>query len=375
MKAVRDRAGARPALSGRDRYERFLRADADRSRAMGPEEAVDAAQVSGVILKNLDRSRGLDGGWRVEPQPLKGRDSWVFKAHTPRAPWPLAVKVHCAAVTEADIAAKAGHLRKYHEAMAGRPDLTVPALWASLPEHRTLVMQWIEAPRMDELLRRAGGRREKRSRLFAAAGAWLRHYHAQSPAVMRWLKVRSHPRHIDMLLGGEEGAGRQVRDGVFRTSYESLIEQAPAFARCRAAHVMAHGDFVPHNVFHGGGLTVGFDMVARTRPALVDICHFLVHAEVKKPLLFRPGGLGPTGLEQRDVQAFFDAYGALEPLGGGAVAAYLQLNEALLRWAVVISNRRRGGRPRPEQLIDWMRYRRMARRAALALEQGRGLLG
>ena len=373
MKPVADHGRSRsPALSGRDRYQRFLKADADRSRAMGPDEAVDAAYVGGVILRDLG---GKNGTWKIEPQPLKGRDSWVFKAHTPQAPWPLAVKVHCAAVTEADIAAKAEHLGQCHAAMAARPELTIPALWASLPEHRTLVMQWIEAPRMDDLLARAGGRREERSRLFAAAGAWLRHYHAQAPAVMRGLKVGSYPGHIDMLLGGEEGAGREVRDGIFRASYDALIEHAASFAGCRVAHVMAHGDFVPHNVFHGGGQTVGFDMVPRTRPALADICHFLVHAEVKKPLRFRPGTLGPTGLEQRDARAFLDAYGALEPLEGGAVAAYLQLNEALLRWAVVISNRRRGGRPRTEQVIDWMRYRRMARRAALALEQGRGLLG
>lgn len=372
MKPVRDRASARPPrLSGRDRYERFLEADADRSRAMAPEQGLDAAEVSGIILKDL---AGKDGAWRIEPQPLKGRDSWVFKAYTPSAPWPLAVKVHCDAVTHADIAAKGDHLRTYHEAMAARPNLTVPALWASLPEHRTLVMQWIEAPRMDELLRRAGRSRNERSRLFAAAGAWLRHYHAQSPAVIRRLKVKSHPRHIDMLLGGEDGAGRHVRDGVFRSSYEALIEKSDVFARCRVVHVMAHGDFVPHNVFHGGGRTVGFDMVPRTRPALVDICHFLVHAEVKKPLLLR-GALGATGIERSDAQAFLDAYGGLEPLGGGAVAAYLQLNEALLRWAVVISNRRRGGRPRIDQLTDWMGYRRMARCAALALELGRGLLG
>lgn len=373
-KAAREPASARPpALSGKDRYQRFLQADLERSQAMAPEQAVDADHVSGVILKDLDRLRGNVGDWRVEPQPLRGRDSWVFKAHTPAAPWPLAVKVYCAAVTGEDIAAEGEHLRRCHEQMAARPDLTVPAFWASLPRHRTLIMQWIEAPRMDELLGRAGGRREERSRLFAAAGAWLRHYHAQSATSMRPLKVASFPRHIDMLLGGEDGAGRHVRDGIFRASYEALIEQAGAFAERRVAHVMAHGDFVPHNVFHGGGRTIGFDMVPRTRPALSDICHFLVHAEVRKPLLFRRGTRGPTGIEQRDVDAFFDAYGGLEPLGGGAVAVYMQLNETLLRWAVVISHRRRGGRPRREQLTDWMRYRGLARAAAFALQQGRGL--
>jgi hypothetical protein len=369
MKARRDRAMAvlPPALSGRERYERFVRADVERGRAMAAEQALSSAEVARVILKDVDRRRGEDGAWSIEPRPVRGRDSWVFKAHTPSAPWPLAVKVHCAAVTPEDVAAKGDHLRAYHERMAGSPQFTVPAFWACLPRHRTLVMQWIEAPRMDDLLRRAG--RDERSRLFAAAGAWLRQYHAQSEAVVRPLRLRSNPRHIDMLLGGEEGVGRQVRDGVFRSAYETLVEQTDAFARHRVAHVMAHGDFVPHNVFHGGGHTVAFDMVPRMRPALHDIWHFLVHAEVTKPLMAR-AKLGATGIARQDVQAFLEAYGTLEHLGGEAVAAYMQLNEVLLRWAVMIAHLRRGGRRRPEHLISWVRYRRMANGAAEALRRG-----
>jgi hypothetical protein len=374
MTPPRERAIAakRPAaLSGKERYERFLQADIRRSRAMAAEKAVSAAEVSGTILADLDRRSGKPGSWRVEPLPIRGRDSWVFKAHTPLAPWPLAVKVYCAAVTPEEIILQGDHLRKYHQAMAARPDLTVPAFWACLPEHRTLVMQWIEAPRMDDLLRQARGRRDERSRLFAAAGAWLRHYHAQSEAVERALRVKSFPHHIDMLLGGGDGAGRHVGDAVFRKSYDALIEHADAAGKCRVAYVMAHGDFVPHNVFHGDGRTIGFDMVARPRAALSDICHFLVHAEIEKPLAaWQRAKLGPTGIGRLETEAFLGAYGAPEHLGSEAMA-YMQLNEALLRWAVVISHRRRGGRLKSEHLITWMRYRRMAGRAAVALKANR----
>ena len=374
MTPPRERAVAekRPAaLSGKERYERFLQADIRRSRAMAAEKAVSAAEVSGTILADLDRRSGKPGFWQVEPLPVRGRDSWVFKVHTPLAPWPVAVKVYCTAVPPEEISLQGEHLGKYHRAMAARPGLTVPAFWAGLPEHRTLVMEWIEAPRMDDLLRQARGRRGERSRLFAAAGAWLRHYHAQSEAVDRALRVKSYPHHIDMLLGGGDGAGRHVGDAVFRKAYDALIKHAEAAGKCRVAHVMAHGDFVPHNVFHGGGRTVGFDMVARLRPALSDICHFLVHAEIKKPLApWQCARLDPTGIGRPEMEAFLEAYGAPEHLGSKAMT-YMQLNEALLRWAVLISHRRRGGRPKPEHLIDWVRYRRVAGRAAAALEASR----
>ena len=374
MKARRDRAMTvlPPALSGRERYERFVQADVERGRAMAAEQALSAAEVARVILKDVDRRRGEAGAWSIEPRPVRGRDSWVFKAHTPSAPWPLAVKVHCAAVTPEDVAAKGDHLRAYHERMAGSPEFTVPAFWACLPRHRTLVMQWIEAPRMDDLLRRAG--RDERSRLFAAAGAWLRQYHAQSESIVRPLKLKSYPRHIDVLLGGDEGAGRQVRDRIFRGAYETLVDQTETFARSRVAYVMTHGDFVPHNVFHGGGRTVGFDMVPRMRPALNDIWHFLVHAEATKPLSARGARLGPMGLARQDAEAFLQAYGRLEHLGSEAAAACMQLQEVLLRWAVIIAHLRRGGRRRPEHLVSWMRYRRMANGAAEALRRGHGLI-
>jgi hypothetical protein len=52
----------------------------------------------------------------------------------------------------------------------------------------------------------------------------------------------------------------------------------------------------------------------------------------------------------------------------------MQLNEVLLRWAVMIAHLRRGGRRRPEHLISWVRYRRMANGAAEALRRGHGLV-
>lgn len=337
---------------------------------MAAGKAISAVEVSEIILPDLDRRSGILGAWTVEPLPVKGRDSWVFKAHTPLAPWPLAVKVYCAAVAPVEITVQGDHLRKYHEAMAGCPGLTVPAFWAGLPEHRTLVMQWIEAPRMDYLLRRTRHQGSERSGLFSAAGAWLRHYHAQSEAVMRPLRTKSY-RHIDMLLGGDDGAGHYVGDAVFRSSYATLVEHADSAAGCRVTHVMAHGDFVPHNVFHDGGRTVGFDMVARPRPALSDVCHFLVHAEVKKPLEpWRRPRLGSTGIERQDMQAFLKAYGAPEHLGSRAMT-YIQLSETLVRWAEIISHGRRGGRLKSKHLIDSLRYRRMARCAAAALKVSR----
>lgn len=364
------RTPPKPPESARNQYQRFLETESRRQHAMSSQEAVSAAYVSQVILKDLGRS---NGAWTVEPEPIKARDSWVFKAHAPDAPWPLAVKVFCTAIPPEKATKQADLLQHYHASMAGRPELTVPAPWTHLPEHRTIVMQWIDEPRMDQLLRDARRRRDTRLRLFAAAGRWLRHFHAQS-TYARDLppKVHNNRVQIDMLLGGEEGAGHRVRDTVFRKAYATLVHHADEFAHTPIPHIMTHGDFGPHNLFHGPARTVGFDLVPQRKSPLADICHFFVEAELRKPFWTRPGMLGPTGLERHDVAAFLQAYGPIEPYGSVRLATYIQLAEVLIRWSLLISHFRTGHRRNMERMVRVIRFRRMAKYAMTALQRDRG---
>ena len=59
---------------------------------MADDRAVSARYVREVILADLDRQNGHFGNWTVENRPIKGRDSWIFRADGPQAPFPLALK-------------------------------------------------------------------------------------------------------------------------------------------------------------------------------------------------------------------------------------------------------------------------------------------
>ena len=131
---------------------------------MAAEPAPTAVRVRHVLATALGHGGGADGGWRIEGPPIRARRSRIFPAHMPLAPWPLAVKAFAADVRPDAIMQQADILTRYHKAMSDRPDLAVPALWRVLPEHRILIMEWIDEPRMDALLWWAG-RRPGRSRL------------------------------------------------------------------------------------------------------------------------------------------------------------------------------------------------------------------
>src|SRR5918995_1564264 len=133
-----------PGRAGTYKYDKLLQARSRRAKAMAPDQAMSPAHVRDVILADLDAQTGSRGEWQIEGEAIRARESWVFKARTPLAPWPLAVKVYCTAVGAELSMHQLQLLWRFHEAMAGEPSLTVPVPWAALPEHRTVIMQWVD---------------------------------------------------------------------------------------------------------------------------------------------------------------------------------------------------------------------------------------
>jgi hypothetical protein len=356
--------------AGTYRYEKLLQARLRRAKAMAPDRAVSPAHVRDVILADLDRQTGKPGDWEIDGAAIRARESWVFKARTPLAPWPLAVKVYCDAVGVELSSQQLDLLRRFHEKMAVKSGLTVPVPWAALPEHRTLIMEWIEEPRVDVLLQRAGRRRDERARLFAAAGRWLRHFHEQSGITVLPLSPKPLLHKVEMRVLGEKGTRPRLFGGVFERAEEVLESRLAQYAGTPVAHVVAHGDFVSHNLFHGSDRTVGFDIGGRqTSPVTRDIFRFLVHAESEKPFFTRSSTLAPGGIERQDLDAFLSAYGPLgRPIEQGLFMV-LQLGEIVYRWAVLVDRLRRG-RVNPDRIVKVFRLRRMAKRTMAVIEAG-----
>ena len=359
-KAAPSESGASP---GTYRYKGHLLAENRRRQAMADDLAVSPRYVRETILPDLAGQAGQSGPWSLEDRVIKGRNSWIFKAHGPDAPFALALKVYCDAVKKKEPARQLKLLKHYHDAMADRPGLSVPAPWTALPDHRTLVMEWIEEPGLDTLLRRAGGRREARVRLLETADRWLRHFHDQSGLILQPLQSDRLQQRIDLLLGGENGAGHTVRDRTFRSAYAALLRCAEDFAGAPFPHATAHGDFMAKNLLHGRR-TIGIDIGGRANfPVTHDMFRFLVQAEVERPLL----AAASAGIRGSDAQAFLASYGATDQLGDDRLMAFLYLASTLGRWAHRI-NLLRQRRYRIFRVAEALRLRQLARRALMDLE-------
>ena len=359
------RPGAGQPASGRAgtyRHERYLQEQLRRGAAMAPDRAITPEHVRDVILKELDRSMGGDAPWTVEFM-RKARDSWLFRASAPPAPWPLAIKVYCNAMPQGLPGRQHAALEHYHAAMNG-PGLTVPAPWAVLPQHRTLIMEWIDAPRVDKLLMGIDKRLE-RDRILAAAGRWLKHFHDSGTQELQPLSDIDLLQPVHTYLG--EGGGAKAGDRVFRAAYGMLRESARDLADRNIPFVMAHGDFSPGNLFHGPDRTVGFDFKANlARPAVRDIMHFLVYARsFNTPAWMRLA----SDVDRQDQEAFVGGYGGLGSVMDDRLMTVFRLAEALQSWSHLVDRMRREGSNLRRQARAW-RLRGMARRAVRSLERG-----
>ena len=330
--------------------------------ASGSRSAPSADYVRDVILKELDRQTGQEGAWEVEGPLVEARVSRIFRARTRLARTPLAVKVFSAAIRPEQVAAQAALLRRCRDGMSIYPGLTVPALWGVLPEHRSLVMEWLAEPQVSRLLTEAGRNRERRASLFGAAGRWLRAYHDQSGIVMLPLSVEAIRREIDAMVRGADGARTEKPSRSFRAAYQLLLDCAGAFKGVAAAHAIPHGDYNGNNLFHGPERTIGIDLaVSGKAPVAHDICRFLVQCETTKPFLTRKATLSSLGVEQRDLAAFLDAYDPRRELLDDRVFAFLHFAEILRRWGTLF------GRPKGRfHLVRRMKHFRLARMAQYA---------
>jgi len=345
--------------------ERYLEREDSRVAAMSPEKAVTAEHVRDHILRIFNRRTGQKTQWHVEPVG-QGRESWLFKAESPLAPCPMAIKVYCTAVKPALVNHQLSLLQRYHAGMASRPELTVPEGRAAYANHRSLFMEWIDEPRVDRLLRNVEG--QERDRIIAAAGRWLRHFHEQGEPELRPFDTSHLVRAVDMPLGGE-GAGASVKDPAFRRAYATFRRSEEEFAGRPVRHALAHGDFKTANVFHGPRRTVGFDMsVGRPAPVIRDIFHFVASAEVEGSLARRGSMLLWSRHELYDLNAFLEGYGPLDEQTDERLLAFCRLAEALNSWVLVIDRMRRYGL-HVRRIARALRLRHMASHSAALLKR------
>jgi hypothetical protein len=313
----------------------------------------------------MDRRAGRSRAWRISGNVIRARVSTVFRVECAEFPYPLAIKLYDPDVDPPVVAKQAEHVRATYDRMRGSVGLTIPELVAALPEQRALLFEWINEPSAARLLAAAGSNRVERSRIFAAAGAWLSAFHRQPDGVVLPLSVTQLSASIDHLIARRPAKWSLIVP--FDVAHRAWRRAIPMFEGAPLRHCKAHGDFNPNNLLHGAERTVGIDLATNTfQPVTSDICRFLIQAEITKHYISRPWTLSPLGIEADDVDAFLRAYGEEAVELDKRLFAFVFLGEVLRRWATIFT-RPKGllHKSRPLKHIRLVRIARLATTAML----------
>lgn len=262
---------------------------------------------------------------------IEGRDCWVYRVRAPAFDFPLALKLYKPdAIRPYPIQQQMRRHRACAQAMNGTGGFTVPKPIVCFPHQKIVLMEWIEAPSVRDLLRGAMLKRESYRDIVKRSGVWLACFHRASAPKVEALSVAKLIAGLDLRVTRSHPA--IVRYPLFAAADRTIRELAPLLDGREMEHVDIHGDFTPSNLLIDSGRTIGIDFGANRRhPHYYDICRFLVHLEAQRPA---PKWLG-SHPENFAREAFLEGYGEGAPPAEGDIMNYMMLIEVLRRWAAV----------------------------------------
>ena len=166
-----------------------------------------------------------------------------------------------------------------------------------------ILMEWIEAPRLNKVLWQKTLSPKQRLQLVTKTGIWLRKLHELSdpkPEAVEVEKLRA--KLLTQLEKHEAAASRLTHNAAFQTAFHAF-EQIGLKGAAPIPHTLLHGDFTPSNLLVKGTDVVGIDIWgARHGPIYEDIARLLTYLSVVSPFAL-------TRDNRRLLKAFQAGYG------------------------------------------------------------------
>jgi hypothetical protein len=251
-------------------------------------------------------------------------------------------------------------LTAIHEMVgSGSPDFCAVRPLEHLPADDTLLMDYVDAPTMRDVLasssRLSPQLRRPRSQpgedAWRRAGTWLRLLQATMPGTGLPARQATRDDVVDrfeafasFLAGrlGTRAAGDAARAGA-RLAADVLPERLPL--------AVGHGDYAPRNVFLAGdGRLTVFDPLPRWRvPRFEDLCRFLVASRLPAVQVHTHGvAYGAHGMDRRE-RAVIDGYCADQRVRLPELRCH-QLLITLDRWCALVDSPARNWSGRLRQI-------------------------
>ncbi len=200
----------------------------------------------------------------------------------------------------------------YHARSDHQAGFTVPQPFGWVPQHRAVIMEWVEGLNFNDILKRERWSARRRHEHIRKAAGWLRWFHGQSEMETSSLVKRIKLKSIVKTLNDhpEVDAAVKAHDPALREFLEVAKKASKQVVATEMDFVDLHGDFKLTNLLiASNGHIVGIDFKGEGRGAIShDICRFLSDLDFHHNVVGRSFALEETS-PANDFTAFLSAYG------------------------------------------------------------------
>lgn len=284
------------------------------------------------------RARFGIADWLVIPGVQTARKSSVVRLRSPGSGRCAALKhYHDAAAARLQAAA----LRNTRPLLdCSGSGFDVPELYACFEQENALLVEWIDARHLEQVLVRAALQPAAHWRAVMLAGSWLRRFHESSGIAQEPFDAQRHRKLLATRIAAAPAALALLSaDPLWIAALRCFEQQAPVLEGRPVSSALTHGDFSSTNLLLGAGRVSGIDLWAQRRaPAVDDLARMFVYLAMGDPLPFT-ARLRPVPLAaRRAMQALFEGYGAdLAAELDREVWRHVVLYETLARWIALSS--------------------------------------
>jgi serine/threonine protein kinase len=282
------------------------------AREVPPTDSVCVA-----ILKRFSESDECPENWpddfKQDGAPLVRRESTIYRLSSVSGRRSICIKVVTRGSRELqDAASLYVALRHYHARSDRERGFTVPEPYGWIPEHRAVIMEWVEGRTFSEILKKELFLTKRRHESIRKVAGWLRWFHSQSKVergslANGWqlkgiVKVFNETRDLDKAA--------MAHDSVLREYFEVASKSSEVLGAAEIDCAILHDDFKPTNLLiSSSGVVVGIDFLGRRRgPVSHDIFRFLSDLDFYRNLVGRSFALS-SGSKSNDFDVFLAAYG------------------------------------------------------------------
>ena len=216
---------------------------------------------------------------KVEGPFARSVQTAIYRAVCPNLPHPVFIKR-----SRGNPRLEFEALRSARERLSSHSDAVVPLAYPYLLDDGFVIMEWLEAPTVGQLLRHPTAGPSSLVSALELAGKWLRAFHGEGEGKLGFLRIEQMLRNLHTAR-----VPQLSRDPRPFPSYIKLLEETGlALERLPMPICLSHGDFKPDNVIIDRNRVIGFDFNRIFKaPIMHDITHFLLHLDLD---LLHPAG-------------------------------------------------------------------------------------